>query len=124
VARAAVPALARRALADHDAAAADLAVRLLQPGRMFVALLAAVLAIVAAVEPSRWLLPWTVWAVAAGASFLWPLPFLRRDRVPARYLVRYPLVTLLAALWIPVRVVARVRGGGPWERTPHGATSP
>ena len=49
---------------------------------------------------------------------LLPLPFLARDGVPARYLARYPLVTLIALLWVPVRVASRLGARG-WYHTPH-----
>jgi cellulose synthase/poly-beta-1,6-N-acetylglucosamine synthase-like glycosyltransferase len=109
--------LLRRAVRQRDGAALDLAIRLVQPGRMFIALLCALLAVVASVSGSRLLLPWIAWASAAAAAFLLPIAFLWRDRVAPRYLVRYPLVTVLAVLWLPVRVLGQRRR--PWERTPH-----
>jgi cellulose synthase/poly-beta-1,6-N-acetylglucosamine synthase-like glycosyltransferase len=95
----------------------DLALRLVQPGRMFVALLTAVLAVVAALADTGWLLPWWVWAVAALIQVLAPVPFLARDGVPGRYLVRYPFLLILVLLWIPIRLVSRLRSG--WYHTPR-----
>jgi cellulose synthase/poly-beta-1,6-N-acetylglucosamine synthase-like glycosyltransferase len=98
---------------------AELALRLVQPGRSFLALVTGVLAVTAATTRSRALLHWPIWAAAAGVQTLQPLPFLARDGLPARYLVRYPLVTLIALLWLPVRLAGRLRAGG-WYHTPHG----
>jgi cellulose synthase/poly-beta-1,6-N-acetylglucosamine synthase-like glycosyltransferase len=97
----------------------DQALRLVQPGRSFVALLTGLVGVAAAATGSIWLLSWPVWAVAAGVQVLMPLPFLARDGVETRYLVRYPLVVLIAALWAPVRVMSR-RIGSAWYHTPHG----
>jgi hypothetical protein len=102
----------------RSAGLADLAVRLVQPGRTFLALLSAVLAVIAGVTGWSWLLPWWVWTGAAGVQFLAPIPFLARDGVPARYLVRYPLLVLIALLWLPVRIISRVTRGR-WYHTPH-----
>jgi cellulose synthase/poly-beta-1,6-N-acetylglucosamine synthase-like glycosyltransferase len=99
-------------------AALDQAVRLVQPGRMFVALVSGTLAAVSAFTGSSWLLPWSVWGTATAIQVLEPLPFLARDGVPARRLLRYPLLIVLAALWLPIRVLStRV---GHWYHTPHG----
>ena len=68
--------------------------------------------------PSRYLLPWPVWAIAATVQLAVPFLFLVRDRVPGRYLVRYPLVTIIALLWLPVRWL-RGRVGARWYHTPH-----
>lgn len=100
----------------------DMAVRLVQPGRSFVALLTAGLTLVAALFSPHWMLPWQLWAAATLVQVLQPLPFLARDGVPAPRIARYPLLVLLAALWVPIRVVStRVTG---WYHTPHtGPTS-
>jgi hypothetical protein len=95
----------------------DMAIRLAQPGRSFVALLCGVLALVAAGTRSDWLLPWQVWAGVTALQVLMPIPFLARDGVPAGQLVKYPLLALLAALWIPVRLLSR--GVDSWYHTPH-----
>ncbi len=99
----------------------DAAIRLIQPGRSFLALLSGVLTLVAAVTAADWLLPWQVWASATSVQVLAPLPFLARDGVAARRLVRYPLLALLAALWLPVRVVSS--GADRWYHTPHRGSS-
>lgn len=111
----------RRHLADllrHPTAAKlDMAIRLVQPGRSFVALLSLVLTLVSLVWPSTWLFPCQVWAGLTALQVLLPIPFLIRDGVPRRHILRYPLLTVLAALWIPVRLVSgRVQG---WYHTPH-----
>jgi cellulose synthase/poly-beta-1,6-N-acetylglucosamine synthase-like glycosyltransferase len=98
----------------------DQGLRLVQPGRSFVAMLSGSAAAASAVTRSPALFPWPVWAVATGAQFLEPIPFLARDGVPPRYLARYPLLALLAALWLPIRVVSSRAGAG-WYHTPHGA---
>ncbi len=95
----------------------DQAIRLGQPSRMFVALISSVLAVVAAFTTSDLLLPWQVWTVAAAAQFIFPLPFLVRDGVPLRWVVRYPLLAGLAVLWIPIQILSRRVGG--WTHTPH-----
>ncbi len=76
-----------------------------------------VLTVGAAVSGSDWLLSFGVWLGASVAQFLLPVPFLIRDRVPARWVVRYPLLAGLAVLWVPVLIVSRRIGG--WVRTPH-----
>jgi len=95
----------------------DQAVRLLQPGRSFVALASGVLTVVSAMVDSTWLLPWPVWGTATLIQVLEPVPFLARDGVQPKRLLRYPLLSLLAALWIPVRIASRRANG--WYHTPH-----
>ncbi len=94
-------------------ASLDLALRLRQPSRMGVALGSAVLAVAGAAG-----LPFSVplWATVAAVQVLAPLPFLARDGVASRYLVRYPVLVLLPLLKIPARLI-RQRG---WYHTPHG----
>ncbi|MGH8872178.1 MAG: glycosyltransferase family 2 protein [Acidimicrobiia bacterium] len=107
------PALVRQA----SPASLDQALRLVQPSRSFVALVSAVMTVLAVTTRSRWLLPWEVWATAAAVQVLEPIPFLARDGVEPRRLIRYPLLAILAALWVPVRLAStRVRG---WYHTPH-----
>lgn len=99
-------------------AALDQAVRLIQPGRSFVALLSGTLLVAAAASSTRWLLPWEIWAAAVGVQVLLPIPFLVKEGVTGRRLARYPLLVLLAALWIPIRILSRRVSG--WYHTPHG----
>lgn len=117
VARERLGPLLGRSVADRDLGLFDVALRLVQPGRSFVALGSAVLAAVAATTDSRWLFGRRVWAGAAAVQLLAPLLFLARDGTPPRYLVRYPLVTIVAALWVPVRVSSRRVER--WYHTPH-----
>jgi cellulose synthase/poly-beta-1,6-N-acetylglucosamine synthase-like glycosyltransferase len=102
-------------------AALDQALRLVQPGRMFVALLSGILTAVAALTGTFWLFPWQVWGAATAVQVLEPIPFLARDGVPARRLLRYPVLIVLAALWLPIRVLSRRVGD--WYHTPHGDTT-
>jgi cellulose synthase/poly-beta-1,6-N-acetylglucosamine synthase-like glycosyltransferase len=95
----------------------DQGLRLVQPSRAFVAVVSAALAVGARFDTGGWLLPWPVWAAAAGAQLLFPLPFLIRDRVPWRWVWGYPLLAGLAVLWVPIQIVSRRVGG--WSRTPH-----
>jgi cellulose synthase/poly-beta-1,6-N-acetylglucosamine synthase-like glycosyltransferase len=98
-------------------AAWDLALRLVQPSRMGVAMLSLLLSILSWLGVPLW--PWWVWAGLALVQILAPIPFLVRDRVPGRYLVRYPLLVVLPLLKIPARLF-RPRG---WYHTPHGPES-
>ncbi|HVR33232.1 MAG TPA: glycosyltransferase family 2 protein [Acidimicrobiia bacterium] len=94
-------------------AAFDLGLRLRQPSRMGVALVSAGLAVGGLVG-----LPVSVplWVTVAAVQFFAPLPFLARDGVAGRYLIRYPVLILLPILKIPARLI-RSRG---WYHTPHG----
>jgi cellulose synthase/poly-beta-1,6-N-acetylglucosamine synthase-like glycosyltransferase len=105
-------------LKKRGAGSWDLALRLVQPSRAGIALISAVLAIASALGVPLW--PWPVWAAIAGVQFLSPLPFLLRDSVPKRYLLRYPLLVLLPLL----KVLARFRRNRGWYHTPHGINSP
>jgi cellulose synthase/poly-beta-1,6-N-acetylglucosamine synthase-like glycosyltransferase len=118
VARRYASALLREAIARRSWALVDQVVRLIQPGRSFVALLTALLAVAAAFEGGRWLLPWWVWTLAAALQLLAPILFLRREGFTARRLVWYPALALLAALWVPIAMVSRRASG--WYHTPHG----
>ena len=109
-----------RALRHGSPRLFDQGLRLVQPGRSFVALLSGAAAIGSAVTRSRVFLPWPVWAGATAVQFLEPIPFLARDGVAPRYLLRYPLLSLLAALWVPIRVLS-ARAGAGWYHTPHGS---
>ena len=94
-------------------ASIDLTIRLIQPSRMGVALTSAGLAVASALGAP--LLPAGVWVGLAGLQFLAPIPFLARDKVPGRYLIRYPLLVLLPLLKIPAGFF---RKSG-WYHTPH-----
>jgi cellulose synthase/poly-beta-1,6-N-acetylglucosamine synthase-like glycosyltransferase len=109
-------------LRTRNMAAFDQAVRLIQPGRSFVALLSGVLTVFAITGGSGWLLPWPVWAAATFVQVFEPLPFLAREGVPTRRLIRYPVLLLLPALWIPIRLLSRRNEG--WYHTPHRGPSP
>jgi cellulose synthase/poly-beta-1,6-N-acetylglucosamine synthase-like glycosyltransferase len=99
-------------------AALDQALRLVQPSRTFVALLSGLLTLLSAFTGAAWLLPWPVWGAITAVQVLEPIPFLARDGVPARRLVRYPLLAILAALWVPIRILSRKTSD--WYHTPHG----
>jgi cellulose synthase/poly-beta-1,6-N-acetylglucosamine synthase-like glycosyltransferase len=103
----------RELLRQRSPAAWDLALRLIQPSRMVVAMLSALLALGAALGvPLR---SWWLWAGFAVIQLLAPLAFLARERVPGRYLARYPLLVMLPLLKVPARLL-RSRG---WYHTPH-----
>ena len=99
-------------------AAFDQALRLVQPSRMFIALVSGVFTFASVLTGSPWLLPWQVWGTATAVQVLEPIPFLARDGVPMRRLLRYPLLAVLAALWLPIRILSRRVDG--WYHTPHG----
>jgi cellulose synthase/poly-beta-1,6-N-acetylglucosamine synthase-like glycosyltransferase len=102
-----------RLLRRRSPASWDLALRLIQPSRMGVALLSAVLALASALGASLW--PWWLWVAIGLVQVLAPIPFLLRDQVPGRYVWRYPLLILLPLIKIPARLF-RTRG---WYHTPH-----
>lgn len=104
----------RKLVARAQPAALDLALRLTQPSRMGVALLSAALAVASALGAP--LLPWPWWTAAALVQLLAPIPFLVRDRVPSRYLWKYPLLVILPLFKIP----ARFARNQDWYHTPHG----
>jgi cellulose synthase/poly-beta-1,6-N-acetylglucosamine synthase-like glycosyltransferase len=110
--------LIRRGFADRQPALLDLAFRLYNPGRSFVALMVAVLAVLAGLFPHWGLWPWWFHAGVAAVVVLLPVVFLMVERVPARYIMKYPYVTVIAVLWLPIRVGSRVLRG--WNRTDHG----
>jgi cellulose synthase/poly-beta-1,6-N-acetylglucosamine synthase-like glycosyltransferase len=103
----------RELLRQRSPAAWDLALRLIQPSRMVVAMLSALLALGAALGVPLW--SWWLWAGFAVIQLLAPLAFLARERVPGRYLARYPLLVMLPLLKVPARLL-RSRG---WYHTPH-----
>jgi cellulose synthase/poly-beta-1,6-N-acetylglucosamine synthase-like glycosyltransferase len=96
----------------------DLALRLVQPSRAGVALISALLALASFWGAPLW--PWPLWLGIALLLFLAPLPFLIRDRVPGRYLAKYPLLALLPLL----KILARFRRNRGWYHTPHGVSPP
>jgi cellulose synthase/poly-beta-1,6-N-acetylglucosamine synthase-like glycosyltransferase len=98
-------------------ASLDQALRLVQPGRTFLALVSGVLTALAAITGSAWLLPWPVLGVATAIQVLEPIPFLARDGIPTRRLIRYPFLIVLAALWLPIRFASR--RVDQWYHTPH-----
>ena len=98
-------------------ASLDQALRLVQPGRTFLALVSGVLTALAAITGSAWLLPWPVLGVATAIQVLEPIPFLAREGIPLRRLIRYPFLIVLAALWLPIRFASR--RVDQWYHTPH-----
>jgi cellulose synthase/poly-beta-1,6-N-acetylglucosamine synthase-like glycosyltransferase len=93
----------------------DMLVRLWQPGRSFMVLVAALLGVLSFFVPMLW--PWWLWATLVAVQVLAPIPFLARDHVGWRYLLRYPLLAVFGLLWLPIRLVSyRLRG---WYHTPH-----
>ncbi len=110
--------LIRGGIADRQPALLDLAFRLYNPGRSFIALVVAVLAVLAGVFPQWGLWPWWFHAGVAALVVLFPVVFLFVDRVPVRYILRYPYVTVIAVLWLPIRIGSRILRG--WTRTDHG----
>ncbi len=118
VRRAYGPILLRRAIGDRQPALFDLWIRLYNPGRSLLALLLVVLTVLAFVSPDSGL--WSGWLLGMITIVVLALPlvFLVIDRVPTRYLIRYPYVVVIALMWVPVRVAGRFVGS--WRRTPHG----
>jgi cellulose synthase/poly-beta-1,6-N-acetylglucosamine synthase-like glycosyltransferase len=111
--------LVRSGFSDVQPALLDLAYRLYNPGRSFIALVIAVLAVLAGVFPQWGLWPWWFLAGVAVLVVLLPIVFLIIDGVPARYIVRYPFVTLIAVLWLPIRIGSGFLKG--WTPRDHGA---
>lgn len=110
--------LIRAGLAGRDWGLVDLAYRLYNPGRSFLALLIGLLAVASAIWPSSAL--WPAWLLGAIALVVvaMPMVFLAVDRIPGRWIVRYPYVAVIAILWLPIRVASRFVKG--WTRTSHG----
>ena len=103
----------RKLVKRRDPASWDLALRLVQPSRIGVALTTGGLALASALGAPLW--AWWSWGTLGMIQFLSPIPFLLRERVPMRYLVRYPLLALLPLLKVPARVI---KSSG-WYHTPH-----
>lgn len=118
VARSSLVPLWSAAVTQRSPGLFDQGLRLVQPGRSFVALVSGLLAAASLATRSRLLLSPRLWIGAAAVQFLQPIPFLLRDGVPARYVVRYPFLAVLAALWIPIRILS-ARVGAEWFHTPH-----
>ncbi len=102
-------------------ASLDMAIRLLQPGRSFMALLTVMMALVAIFTNWAWVFPWQLWGILALVQVVLPIPFLFRDGVEPRHIARYPLLAILAALWLPIRLVSSTVSG--WYHTPHAGTT-
>lgn len=111
--------LIRSGISNAQPALIDLAYRLYNPGRSAIALAIATVAVLAGVFPQWGLWPWWFLGGIAALVVLLPVVFLIVDHVPARYIVRYPFVTLIAVLWLPVRLGSRFLKG--WNPTDHGA---
>ncbi len=109
--------LLRAAATQRRAGLLDLAFRLYNPGRSAVALVVAVLAVLAGVFPAIGLWPWWLLGGIAGVVVALPMVFLAIDHVPGRYILRYPYVALIAALWLPIRIASRLLPS--WKRTAH-----
>jgi cellulose synthase/poly-beta-1,6-N-acetylglucosamine synthase-like glycosyltransferase len=111
-------ALVKEGLGRRQPALLDMAFRLYNPGRSFIALVVFVLALLAALFPDWGLWPWWFLAGVAVLVVLLPVAFLMVEHVPAKYIARYPYVALIAILWIPIRIGSRILST--WTRTPHG----
>ncbi len=117
VGRSVTRSLLGRWVKESSMACFDLAVRINQPGRATVAALSGLLTVIAAIWPSRYLLPWWVWAVATIIQVGAPIVFLRLDEVPGRYLWRYPYLVVFAAMSPVAKLLSRRSTG--WYHTPH-----
>ncbi|MDH3249488.1 MAG: glycosyltransferase family 2 protein [Acidimicrobiia bacterium] len=94
-------------------AAIDLAIRLVQPSRMGVAVLSAALAGASALGAPT--MGFGAWSLATVLQVTAPIGFLWREGVERRHLVKYPVLTVLPLLKLPARLIRR-RG---WYHTPH-----
>ena len=103
----------RPLLTLRSMAGLDMAIRLIQPSRMGVAVASAGLAVVSLVGAPT--LGVTTWTGVTAVQVLAPIPFLWREGVERRYLWRYPLLTILPLIKLPARLL-RQRG---WYHTPH-----
>jgi len=109
VARAHVGALLRL----RSPASIDLAVRLVQPSRMGVALGSGVLAIASLLGLPT--IGSAVWIGAAAVQVFAPIAFLWKEGVEKTYLLRYPVLVFLPILKIPARLLRQTG----WYHTPH-----
>jgi hypothetical protein len=55
------------------------------------------------------------WFTATAVQVLAPVAFLWREGVERRYLLKFPLLTLLAVLKVPARLIRQTG----WYHTPH-----
>lgn len=113
--------LLRSAIEERSLRLFDVGLRLIQPGRSFIAALSGVLTVTSWLTRSRLLFPWPIWGAITAVQFFEPIPFLARDGVAPRYLLRYPFLAILAILWIPVRITSAIVGG--WGHTTHTGTT-
>lgn len=100
-------------LATRNPVAIDLAIRLAQPSRMSVAMGSGLLALGSLVSLPT--LGFRLWATVSAIQVLAPLPFLWKEGVDRKYLLRYPVLVFLPLLKIPVRLVKQ----SGWYHTPH-----
>ena len=115
VARSYRSSLLREAVRQSSWGPVDVVIRQGQPSRSFMVGVSGALAVAAWFWDQLW--PWWVWAIIVAVQVAAPMVFLIRDRVPGRYLWRYPLLVVFGLLWLPVRLMSsRVRG---WYHTPH-----
>ncbi|MDH3539077.1 MAG: glycosyltransferase family 2 protein [Acidimicrobiia bacterium] len=115
VARAYRSSMLTAALRRRSWSLVDLMIRQGQPGRAFMVGVSAALGVGALFTDLLW--PWWLWAIIVAVQVLAPIVFLVRDRVPVRYLWRYPLLVVFGLAWLPVRLMSSwVRG---WYHTPH-----
>ena len=124
VSRVYLGALWRGSLEQRSGRLFDVGLRLVQPGRSFIALLSGTVTLVALLTRSRLIFPWPIWGALTAVQILEPIPFLARDGVPAKHLVRYPFLAILAVLWVPIRIASSIARG--WGHTRHSgeATNP
>ncbi|MEA3510508.1 MAG: glycosyltransferase [Actinomycetota bacterium] len=121
VARRYLGSLWRGAVEERSLRLFDVGLRLIQPGRSFIAALSGALTIASWATRSRLLFPWPVWGAITAVQFFEPIPFLARDGVAPRHLLRYPFLAILGFLWIPIRIASSIAGG--WGHTRHSGAS-
>lgn len=109
--------LVRAGFTQRQPALLDLAFRLYNPGRSFIVLVIGLLALLSWMFPEAGLWPWWLLGGVAATAALAPMLYLAIDRVPWRYIVRYPYVVLIALLWLPIRIGSRLLPT--WNRTDH-----
>jgi cellulose synthase/poly-beta-1,6-N-acetylglucosamine synthase-like glycosyltransferase len=117
VARRYLGSLWRGAVEERSLRLFDVGLRLIQPGRSFIAALSGALTVISWATRSRLLFPWPVWGAITAVQFFEPIPFLARDGVAPRYLLRYPFLAILGILWIPIRIASAIATG--WGHTTH-----